>query len=72
MVSMTDVDTFQSEMDQIGANYQTRVYEGAKHGFTSPNADTNATTYGLDLGYSETADNQSWDEMISLFNRTFV
>ncbi|MFT5504867.1 MAG: dienelactone hydrolase [Gammaproteobacteria bacterium] len=70
MVSMDDLDTFKLEMNQVKANYEVRIFDGAKHGFTSREADANGAAYGLDLGYSELADQQSWDAMISLFKRT--
>jgi dienelactone hydrolase len=70
MVSMDDLDAFRTEMDLAKANYEVCIYDGAKHGFSNPEADTNGTTYGLDLGYSESADQQSRDAMMSLFKRS--
>lgn len=67
MVTMDDVAGFRAEMDAARANYEVTVYDGAKHGFTNPDADLNAKKYGLDLGFQSTADDASWKAMNEIF-----
>ena len=69
MVSMEDVVAFREEMDAAGATYDVLLLEDAKHGFSNPEADANAEKYGIDLGYLEQADAESWDAMRALFER---
>ncbi len=71
MVSMTDLDAFKQEMDAADADYEVMLLEGAKHGFSNPQADVNAEKYGLDLGYQQQADDTSWAAMRALFDRVF-
>ena len=71
MVSMDDLEAFRAEMDGAGADYEVLLLDGAKHGFTNPEADTNAEKYGIDLGYQQQADAQSWAAMQNLFERRF-
>ena len=71
MVSMDDVAAFRTEMDAAGADYEVLLLQGAKHGFSNPEADVNAEKYGIDLGYQEQADAESWDAMRALFDRVF-
>ena len=71
MVTMDDLAAFKAEMDTAQADYNATVYDGAKHGFTNPQADVNAQKYGLDLGYQAAADEASWAAMKGLFNRVF-
>jgi dienelactone hydrolase len=71
MVSMDELDGFKQEMDQAQADYEVLVLEGARHGFSNPQADVNAEKYGIDLGYQQQADAQSWAAMQTLFERVF-
>jgi len=64
MVSMDAVADFKKEMDNAGADYTVDVYDNAKHGFTNPNADERAAKNDIDLGYNETAANESWSKMM--------
>jgi dienelactone hydrolase len=71
MVTMDDLESFKQEMDVAQADYQVLLLEGAKHGFSNPQADVNAEKYGLDLGYQQQADEQSWAAMQTLFASVF-
>ena len=64
MVSMQAIEGLKKELDEANVKYHVDVYEGAKHGFTNPDADKRAAENGVDLGYNETAAKQSWDKMI--------
>jgi dienelactone hydrolase len=71
MVSMDDLAGFKQEMDAARADFEVLLLEGAKHGFSNPQADINAEKYGIDLGYQQQADEQSWAAMQALFARVF-
>ena len=71
MVTMGDLEGFKQEMDAAQADYQVLLLEGAKHGFSNPQADVNAEKYGIDLGYQQQADEQSWAAMQTLFASVF-
>jgi dienelactone hydrolase len=71
MVTMDDLASFKAEMDTAGADYEVNLYAGAKHGFSSREADKNASKYGIDVGYNAEADQASWQAMCSLFNKVF-
>lgn len=71
MVSMDDLDGFKQEMGAAQADYEVLLLDGAKHGFSNPQADVNAEKYAIDLGYQQQADEQSWAAMQALFNKAF-
>lgn len=71
MVTMDDLDGFKQEMELARADYEVLLLEDAKHGFSNPQADSNAEKYGIDLGYQQQADARSWAAMQALFNRVF-
>ena len=71
MVSMDDLEGFKQEMDAAEADYEVLLLEGAKHGFSNPQADVNAEKYGIDLGYQQQADERSWSAMQALFASVF-
>lgn len=72
MVTMDAVEAFEAEMKLAQANYQLLLLAGAKHGFSNLQADINAELYGIDLGYSKSADRTSWAAMMALFNKVFI
>lgn len=71
MVSMDDLEAFKQEMDAARADYEVLLLDGAKHGFTSPEASENAKKYGIDVGYQQQADEKSWDALQALLQRVF-
>ena len=64
MVSMEAIEGLKAELDGADVDYTIDVYDGAKHGFTNPQADERAAKNSVDLGYNETAAKQSWDNML--------
>lgn len=70
-ISEEEVQGFKAEMDAAEADYRFIAYEGALHGFTSPQADANGKKYGLPLAYDKSADEASWQEMKDLFDQIF-
>jgi len=71
MVTMDDLEAFKQEMETAQANYEVLLLDGAKHGFSNPQADVNAEKYGIDLGYQAAADEQSWGAMLNMFDEVF-
>ena len=72
MVSMDAIEGLKKELDNADVEYTVDVYEGAKHGFTNPNADKRAEENGVDLGYDADAAKASWDEMIAFMQDNLV
>lgn len=72
MSPQVQVDALKKEMDAAGADYEIISYEGVKHSFTNPIADSMGAKFNLPLAYSETADSQSWESMKKLFNEVFA
>ncbi len=71
MVTQADLEAFKQEMDAAQADYEVLLLDGAKHGFSNPEADVNAEKYGIDLGYSADADEKSWAALQALFKQVF-
>ncbi|MGE7994309.1 dienelactone hydrolase family protein [Pseudomonas sp. NPDC089554] len=73
MVTPQQVEAFKKEMDAAGADYQFVSIEGAKHGFTNPDADrlSHGGHGGPDIGYSKAADESSWADMQAFFKKAF-
>ena len=71
MVSLDHLEAFKNEMDAARADYEVLLLDGAKHGFSNPQADVNGEKYGIDLAYSPTADEKSWAAVRALFDKVF-
>jgi dienelactone hydrolase len=71
-VTSDQIDAFKNEMDNADADYKFINYEGAQHSFTNPDADSLGAKFNLPLGYDKSADEKSWNEMKSFFNRIFM
>ena len=65
------IEKFKSAMDSIGANYEYISYPGAKHGFTSKEADKKGEKFNLPLAYNAQADKQSWIKLQELLSEVF-
>ncbi|TMI62949.1 MAG: dienelactone hydrolase family protein [Bacteroidetes bacterium] len=70
-VKQPEVDQFKKEMDSIGAKYTLKVYDGATHAFTNPQATEWGQKFKLPLAYNAAADTASWNEMKNFFDRIF-
>jgi dienelactone hydrolase len=68
-VPMTEVETFKKQMDSVGAKYAVKLYPGATHAFTNPEATEVGKKFNLPVQYNAAADTASWSEMKSFFNR---
>lgn len=73
MVTPQNVAGFKAEMDKAGADYRFVSLEGAKHGFTNPDADrlSHGEHGGPDIGYNKAADESSWKDMQAFFKKLF-
>ena len=62
------VDGFKAAMNDAGVDFVFNGYDGARHGFTNPDAGN----FGIDnLKYDEAADQASWRSMLQTFNSVF-
>ena len=62
------VEAFKSAMSDAGVDLVFNGYDGARHGFTNPDAGS----FGIDnLKYDEAADTASWRSMLQTFNSVF-
>ncbi|QXI21523.1 dienelactone hydrolase family protein [Pseudomonas iranensis] len=73
MVTQDHVTAFKSEMDKAGADYQFVSLDGAKHGFSNPDADrlSHGEHGGPDIGYNKAADEKSWADMQAFLKKIF-
>ncbi len=70
-VPQTEVDLFKKQMDSIGAKYTLKVYEGATHAFTNPNATAMGEKFKMPIKYDAAADSASWKDMKDFFHKLF-
>jgi dienelactone hydrolase len=62
------VEAFKAAMNDAGADLVFHGHDGARHGFTNPDAGS----FGIDnLKYDEAADVTSWRSMLQTFNEVF-
>jgi dienelactone hydrolase len=69
MVPAKDVAAFKAEMKKKGAKLMIYNYEGALHAFTNPQATAVGKKYNLPVAYDETADKDSWEQMIKAIKK---
>lgn len=70
-VPAEQVATFRKQMDSIGATYTFKVYEGATHAFSNPDATANGQKFNMPIAYNAAADTASFNEMKVFFNTIF-
>ena len=73
MVTPEQVAKFKEEMNAAGASYEFVTLQGAKHGFTNPDADrlSHGEHGGPDIGYNKAADESSWADLQAFFKKIF-
>ncbi len=69
LISREQIDRFQDNMREAGADWQFIAYGGARHSFTNPAADGRGAAA---LGYNPAADRRSWRAMLALFEEVFA
>lgn len=70
-VPQTEVELFKKQMDSVGAKYTLKIYEGATHSFTNPNATAMGEKFKLPIAYNAAADTASWKDMQDFFHQIF-
>ncbi len=65
-----DLDALKQELSAAGADYRVVIQDGAKHGFTNPDADAHKG-HGLDIGYDRQADRRSWADLQAFLKDIF-
>jgi len=71
-ISPESVKAFTSALDSLGKKYEYIAYPGAKHSFTSKEADANGEKFKLPLAYNAEADQKSWESLQQLLNDAFT
>ncbi len=73
MVTPQQVQAFKEEMDAANASFEFVSIQGAKHGFTNPDADrlSHGEHGGPDIGYNKAADESSWADLLGFFKKIF-
>lgn len=69
MVPQQQVDAFKKSMDSANIAYTFKVYEGATHAFTNPNATEKGKEHNMPIRYNPAADSASWNDMKLFFGR---
>jgi dienelactone hydrolase len=64
-----DVEAFQREMSEAGAEWHLTLYSQAKHGFTDPISDAKAAEMA-GVGYDVLADQLSWAQSLAFLEAT--
>lgn len=65
----TDIDNIKHEMKAADIDFTFVNYPGAKHAFTSVDADQLGRDNGMDIAYNAAADAASWQKMHKFFKR---
>lgn len=66
-----EISNFRQNLDSVNAPYSFKVYEGATHAFTNPEATETGKKFDMPIEYNETADKKSWEDMKAFFKTIF-
>ncbi len=66
-----EVNSFKSQMDSAGIDYSFKVYPGATHAFTNPQATATGKQFEMPISYNQEADKKSWQDMKDFLSRLF-
>ncbi|MFC1827740.1 dienelactone hydrolase family protein [Thermodesulfobacteriota bacterium] len=72
LVPPEQIQFFLREMKAAGIDYKFISYQGAKHSFTNPDADSYAEKFNIPVGYNAEADRRSWQDMQNFLQDTFA
>lgn len=70
-VGKDSIDIFKEDMEMAGVDFEFINYPGAKHSFTSPEANIYGEKFGLPLEYNAEADKASWQKMQKFLDSIF-
>ncbi|WP_121355129.1 dienelactone hydrolase family protein [Flavisolibacter nicotianae] len=68
-VPQDQVNAFRKSMDSAGVAYDFKVYEGATHAFTNPDATEKGKQFNMPIRYNGAADTASWNDMKAFFGK---
>ena len=72
MTKQEGIEAFHQEMKSAQADYKFISYQGARHGFSNPQASVYAKKLNFAaLGYQKRADQESWAELEKFLQRIF-
>ena len=67
-VPKEEIDGFRKTMAAAGADYDFKVYPGATHAFTNPDATETGKKFKMPIQYNGAADTASWNDMKAFLN----
>lgn len=70
-IPASDIEATKKEMKDAGVDFTFVNYPGAKHAFTSPDADRLGQENKMDIAYNPAADKDSWQKMQVFLNSLF-
>lgn len=70
-ISEEEVANFKNNLQVVKADLTFKVYPGATHAFSNPEATANGKKFNIPITYNEKADKESWDEMKKFLARIF-
>jgi dienelactone hydrolase len=70
-VPETSLNSFKQKLDSAGVPYTVKLYPGATHAFSNPNATAAGQKFKIPIAYNEAADKGSWNEMKTFFSTIF-
>jgi dienelactone hydrolase len=65
------VEQFKKEMDSAGADYTFKIYPGATHAFSNPEATALGQKFNMPIKYNAAADSASWNDMKAFLKKLF-
>jgi dienelactone hydrolase len=66
-----NVAQFKKEMDSAGADYTFKIYPGATHAFSNPEATALGQKFNMPIKYNAAADSASWNDMKVFLKKLF-
>jgi dienelactone hydrolase len=70
-VPESSLNSFRQQLDSAGVPNIVKVYPGATHAFSNPNATSAGEKFKIPIAYNEAADKGSWNEMKTFFSTIF-
>ena len=70
-VGQDSIDIFKEDMEMADVDFEFINYPGARHSFTSPEANVYGEQFGLPLEYNAEADKASWQKMQEFLDAVF-
>ena len=65
------VAAFKKQMDSVGADYTFKIYPGATHAFSNPDATATGIKFNMPIKYNAAADTASWNDMKEFLKKLF-